>query len=46
MEFLPAIGLGLGIYAAFLVLFFRFMRLMHRKEVVMVRRIDKQLSRS
>lgn len=37
MEFLPVVGLILGVYAAFVMLFFRFLSLMHKKEDAMVR---------
>jgi len=40
MEFLPIIGLILGVYAAFVVLFFRFLHLMHQKDAVVVREMD------
>ncbi len=40
MEFLKLVGLILGVYAAFVVLFFRFLHLMHRKEVVVVREMN------
>jgi|WetSurMetagenome_2_1015567.scaffolds.fasta_scaffold11698_5 hypothetical protein len=42
MEFWPAVCLILGVYSAFVFLFFRFMHMMHRKEVVMVQSIVKR----
>jgi hypothetical protein len=37
MEFLPVVALVLGVYAAFVMLFFRFLSLMHKKEQAVVR---------
>jgi hypothetical protein len=45
MEYLPVIGLILGVYAAFVMLFFRFVHLMHEKEAVVVRRIENPFER-
>lgn len=42
MEFLPIIGLILGVYAAFVVLFFRFLHLMHRKDTIVVREMGNR----
>lgn len=37
MEYLPVIGLVLGVYAAFVVVFFRFLTVMRQKEETVVR---------
>jgi hypothetical protein len=37
MEYLPVVGLILGVYAAFVVLFFRFLSVMRQKEENVVR---------
>lgn len=37
MEYLPVVGLILGIYAAFVVLFFRFLSVMRQKEEAVMR---------
>jgi hypothetical protein len=37
MEFLPVVGLVLGVYAAFVMLFFRYLNLMRQKEETVVR---------
>jgi len=44
MEFLPVIGLILGVYAAFVLLFFRFMELTHRKDASVVRQGARHFS--
>jgi hypothetical protein len=37
MEYLPILGLVFTVYAAFVLLFFRFVALMHRKEESVLR---------
>jgi hypothetical protein len=41
MEFLPFLGLILAVYAAFVLLFFRFLIVTHRKEEALARHGDK-----
>jgi hypothetical protein len=41
MEFWAAVWLILGIYTTFLAVFFRFVRIMHQKEVLMIQRASK-----
>jgi hypothetical protein len=41
MEFWAAVWLILGIYTTFLAVFFRFVRIMHQKDVLMIQRASK-----